>query len=269
MRREYGGRIRNAHFRDPQSAPDFRDRNRSAPRRHTPSRRPHGSMDFRSFDAVNSLRPPKAARETRAIDSVKTSEKRGFHEVDGAPRQAGAADAAMRILSPQSDAEELIPRFASSESDPHADIGEPAEHAIGHPAREILDLARSAFDILADRSEMPRLAVRGRGSGLRRRRQVGHYDLGRRGTRLRNRRCGHGALRRWPLRRLARGLAGRLGACTRRLRLIRARHGCGGRQMRNCGRFLKGGNSRLVVGTQSCRGFGDDARVQLRARRRR
>jgi len=29
---------------------------------------------FRSLDAVNGLRPPKAARETRAIDSVKTSE---------------------------------------------------------------------------------------------------------------------------------------------------------------------------------------------------
>jgi hypothetical protein len=55
-------------------------------------------MNFRSFDAVNGLRPPKAARETRAIDSVKTSEKRGFHEVDGAPCRTGAANDAMRIL---------------------------------------------------------------------------------------------------------------------------------------------------------------------------
>jgi hypothetical protein len=93
------GRIRNAQFGNPQSAPDFRDRNRSVPRRHTPSRRPRGSMNFRSFDAVNGLRPPKAARLRRAIDSVKTSEKRGFQEVGGDPCQACAANDAMRILS--------------------------------------------------------------------------------------------------------------------------------------------------------------------------
>jgi hypothetical protein len=46
-------------------------------------------MNFRSFAVVNGLRPPEAARETRAIDSVKSSEKRGFHEIDGAPRRAG------------------------------------------------------------------------------------------------------------------------------------------------------------------------------------
>jgi hypothetical protein len=44
-------------------------------------------MNFRGFDSVNGLRPPKAARETRAIDRVKTSEKRGFHEVEGAPAE--------------------------------------------------------------------------------------------------------------------------------------------------------------------------------------
>ena len=78
-------RIRIAQFPDPRSAPDLRDWRRPAPFRRTPSRRPHGSMSFRSFAAVNGLRPPEAARETRAIDSRKTSEKRGFHEVDGAP----------------------------------------------------------------------------------------------------------------------------------------------------------------------------------------
>jgi hypothetical protein len=41
-------------------------------------------MSFRSFAAVNGLRPPEAARVTRAIDGGKTSEKGGFHEVDGA-----------------------------------------------------------------------------------------------------------------------------------------------------------------------------------------
>jgi len=51
---------------------------------------PHGSMNFRSFDPVNGLRPPEAAREKRAIDNRKTSEKRGFREVDGAPRRTGA-----------------------------------------------------------------------------------------------------------------------------------------------------------------------------------
>jgi hypothetical protein len=66
-------------------------------RRHTPRRRPHGSMDFRSFAAVNGLRPPEAARVTRAIDSRKTSEKGGFHEVDGALCRGRAALAAARI----------------------------------------------------------------------------------------------------------------------------------------------------------------------------
>jgi hypothetical protein len=51
---------------------------------------PHGSMNFRSLEAVNGLRPPEAARQKRANDSLKASEKRGFHEVDGAPCQAGA-----------------------------------------------------------------------------------------------------------------------------------------------------------------------------------
>jgi hypothetical protein len=48
-------------------------------------------MNFRDFDPVNGLRPPKAAREMRAIDRVKTSEKRSFHEVGGAPRQGRKA----------------------------------------------------------------------------------------------------------------------------------------------------------------------------------
>jgi len=34
-------------------------------RRHTPRRRPHESTAFRSFDPVNGLRPPEAAREGR------------------------------------------------------------------------------------------------------------------------------------------------------------------------------------------------------------
>jgi len=70
------------------------------PLRHTPSRRPHGSMNFRNFEAVNGLRPPEAAREKRAIDSLKTSEKGGFHEVDGAPCRTCAASCA-RALSRQ------------------------------------------------------------------------------------------------------------------------------------------------------------------------
>ena len=41
-------------------------------------------MTFRGLAAVNGLRPPEAARDTRAIDSRETSETRGFHEVDGA-----------------------------------------------------------------------------------------------------------------------------------------------------------------------------------------
>jgi hypothetical protein len=58
----YGDRIRIAQFPDPQSAPHFLDWSRRAPLRRTPSRRPHGSMNFRSFAAVNGLRPPEAAR---------------------------------------------------------------------------------------------------------------------------------------------------------------------------------------------------------------
>jgi len=78
--RDHGDRIRIARFRDPQSARDFLDRTRPAPSATHQAVFPHGSMNFRSFDAVNGLRPPKAARKTRAIDSVKTSEKSGFHE---------------------------------------------------------------------------------------------------------------------------------------------------------------------------------------------
>jgi hypothetical protein len=58
----YGDRIRIAEFRGPQPTPDFLDRSSPASRRRTPSRRPHGSMNFRSFAAVNGLRPPEAAR---------------------------------------------------------------------------------------------------------------------------------------------------------------------------------------------------------------
>jgi len=55
-------------------------------------------MAFRSLAAVNGLRPPEAARETRAIAGGKTSEKRGFHAVDGAlwPTGAGRAAAARK-----------------------------------------------------------------------------------------------------------------------------------------------------------------------------
>jgi hypothetical protein len=54
-------------------------------------------MTFRSFAAVNGLRPPSMARETRAIDGGKTSETRGFREVDGAFRRAGAAPKDARL----------------------------------------------------------------------------------------------------------------------------------------------------------------------------
>jgi hypothetical protein len=59
-------------------------------------------MNFRSFEAVNGLRPPEAARETRAIDSLETSEKRGFHEVDGALCRTAAKGAALRAHVPTS-----------------------------------------------------------------------------------------------------------------------------------------------------------------------
>ncbi len=62
----------------------------------TRSRRPHGSMNFRSFAAVNGLRPPEAARVTRAIDSLKTSETGGFHDVDGALCRTATRDPAAR-----------------------------------------------------------------------------------------------------------------------------------------------------------------------------
>ena len=48
-------------------------------------------MNFRSFAAVNGLRPPEAARE-RAIDGGKTSETTGFHEADGALCRVGALE---------------------------------------------------------------------------------------------------------------------------------------------------------------------------------
>ena len=52
------------------------------------SHRPHESMTFRSFAAVNGAlcAPPPAVEEP--IDGGKTSETRGFHEVDGALRRA-------------------------------------------------------------------------------------------------------------------------------------------------------------------------------------
>ena len=60
-------------------------------------------MNFRGSGSVNGLRPPQAARETRAIDGARTSEKRGFHQVDGAPRRTDAARDAMRLLSLEAD----------------------------------------------------------------------------------------------------------------------------------------------------------------------
>ena len=78
------------------------------PPRHAPIRRPHGSMAFRSFAAVNGLRPPRAARHrasgdarlstgyARAIDGGKTSEKRGLHAVDGALCPTGAGRGLLR-----------------------------------------------------------------------------------------------------------------------------------------------------------------------------
>jgi hypothetical protein len=48
--------------------------------------------------------PPRVARRLRwskTSDSVKALEKRGSHEVDGAPRGAGVANDAMRVLSPR------------------------------------------------------------------------------------------------------------------------------------------------------------------------
>jgi hypothetical protein len=41
---------------------------------------------FRNFAAVNGLRPPEAARETRAIDSRKTSEVHASMRKDGLVR---------------------------------------------------------------------------------------------------------------------------------------------------------------------------------------
>jgi hypothetical protein len=49
-------------------APDFLGWS-SPPLRHTPRRRPHGSMNFQSFEAVNGA-------QLRAIDSLEASEKR-------------------------------------------------------------------------------------------------------------------------------------------------------------------------------------------------
>jgi len=40
-----------------------------------------------------------ASRRSKTVDGLETSEKRDFHEVDGAPRQAGGAKEAMRIIS--------------------------------------------------------------------------------------------------------------------------------------------------------------------------
>jgi hypothetical protein len=57
-------------------------------------------MNFRSFDAVNGAGFARRLRRSKTIDSVKTSETRGFQEVDGAPRQAGAANDAMCFMSP-------------------------------------------------------------------------------------------------------------------------------------------------------------------------
>jgi hypothetical protein len=55
---EYGD-TRSIHFlfdHRHQSSPAFLPR--PTPLRHTPSRRPHGSMNFRSFEPVNAPRPP-------------------------------------------------------------------------------------------------------------------------------------------------------------------------------------------------------------------
>jgi hypothetical protein len=45
-------------------------------------------MTFRGFDPVNGARFARRLRRSKTIDRVKTSEKRGFPEVDGALRQA-------------------------------------------------------------------------------------------------------------------------------------------------------------------------------------
>jgi hypothetical protein len=90
----YGDSLVIPHFRDAPQAPALLARSRPAPRRHSPSRRPHGSMDFRSFAAVNGAPLARRLRRSKTIDSRKTSEKRGFHEVDGAPRRARADRAA-------------------------------------------------------------------------------------------------------------------------------------------------------------------------------
>jgi hypothetical protein len=55
-------------------------------------------MTFRGFDPVNGARLARRLRRSKTIDRVKTSEKRGFHEVDGAPRQALVAVDEMRLL---------------------------------------------------------------------------------------------------------------------------------------------------------------------------
>jgi hypothetical protein len=51
-------------------------------------------MNFRSFDAVNGLRPPEATRFSRVLDSVKTRKNEASMRKDGAPRRTRAAAAA-------------------------------------------------------------------------------------------------------------------------------------------------------------------------------
>ena len=77
-------------------------------------------MAFRSFAAVNGLRPPEAARDRasgdvrlstgdgRAINSRKTSERRGFREVGGAPGRVGAVHPI--TVTPQYQGLELMTR---------------------------------------------------------------------------------------------------------------------------------------------------------------
>jgi hypothetical protein len=51
--------------------------------RHSPGRRPHDSMTFRSLEPVNGARPARRLRRPQAIDRFETSERRSFREVDG------------------------------------------------------------------------------------------------------------------------------------------------------------------------------------------
>jgi len=85
--------MRIAEFRRPRSAPDFLDR--AAP----PLAVARQAVDFMEawtseVFTLSMVFDRRRRRAERAIDRVKASEKRSFHEVDGALCRAGASEAA-------------------------------------------------------------------------------------------------------------------------------------------------------------------------------